>query len=83
MSESYEAEPLGASTHTNFRVLEVQRGGESSGVICCKLRVVFMEEPPPYTAVSYTWGDTTPCDTIKLDDRPFTVAETCGTFCTT
>lgn len=45
----------------------------SHGFISCTLLHVSLDDPPAYTALSYTWGDPTKTTTILLDGIPFTV----------
>jgi hypothetical protein len=41
--------------------------------ICCKLRVVSLENKPVFSALSYMWGDTTEQETVVVDGRPTSV----------
>ena len=43
-------------TETSFRVLELLPG-KGDAPISCLLRVTDWNDPPPYEAVSYAWGD--------------------------
>ena len=41
--------------------------------VSCTLKTVSLHECPSYTALSYTWGETTPCKTIRVDGKAVTV----------
>lgn len=41
----------------------------------CELRTVTFLEKPKYEALSYTWGDSNPTETIRLDGRLFAIQE--------
>jgi hypothetical protein len=71
MSAIYESVPLSFGTSTNTRVIEIHRW--RSKKISCKFRVISLDNPPPYVALSYTWGSLPANETIILDGVPVAV----------
>ncbi|RYP53629.1 hypothetical protein DL768_001409 [Monosporascus sp. mg162] len=37
-----------------------------------------VEDPPPYFALSYTWGDPAPCEAVELDGRRLGITANCA-----
>ncbi|RYP83971.1 hypothetical protein DL770_005273 [Monosporascus sp. CRB-9-2] len=37
-----------------------------------------VEDPPPYFALTYTWGDPAPCETVELDGRRLGITANCA-----
>ncbi|KAF2677572.1 HET-domain-containing protein, partial [Lentithecium fluviatile CBS 122367] len=75
MAAIYEAHPLHFGASTKIRVVELLPNDSSdlSAPISCKFHVLSLDEAPPYTALSYVWGDATVTKTILLDGEPFSV----------
>jgi hypothetical protein len=65
-------EPLAVET-PNVRLLHLLKGSKSEPIIC-RLTHVNLDEDPEYEALSYTWGDPTVTQPIRVNDslRQFT-----------
>jgi hypothetical protein len=55
-----------------IRILKVLPGKENDA-IKCELRTVSLRNDPAFEALSYTWGDPNPKDTISVNGHPFEV----------
>ncbi|KAK3708521.1 hypothetical protein LTR37_011416 [Vermiconidia calcicola] len=55
-----------------FRLLEPISGLHERD-LCFRIRTFRREHAPPYTAVSYTWGDASASQAITINDRDFRV----------
>ncbi|KAF8861709.1 HET-domain-containing protein [Acephala macrosclerotiorum] len=53
--ESYTYSPLSVATN-QIRLLSLQPAQERSATLVCNLSNAFLDNPPPYEALSYTWG---------------------------
>lgn len=52
--------------------------GEPDSPIECTLALVFLKpQPPPYVAISYTWGPPTPTVTISINGKAMPVRQSC------
>ncbi len=49
--------------------------GTGEGPICCIIETAGGDNPAGYSALSYTWGDTSATAAITLNGQPFTVTE--------
>ncbi|KAM5354050.1 hypothetical protein ACJ41O_000700 [Fusarium nematophilum] len=47
----------------------------TSAPVSCTISHVSLDQPPPYSALSYTWGDTSQKGSITVDEAPFTVTK--------
>lgn len=54
------------------RLLEVKPGRQDEPIRCC-LREISIEQPPKYTALSYTWGTNVRKKTVEVDGADFLV----------
>jgi hypothetical protein len=76
MSSIYNSVPLNHDRScTNIRVIEILGRDENhpDGLISCKFQRISLENAPPYTALSYTWGPPDETKRILLNDEPFEV----------
>jgi hypothetical protein len=76
MSSIYSSVPLNHDRScTNIRVIEIlgRDKNDPDGLISCKFRRISLENAPPYTALSYTWGPPDEKKRILLNDEPFEV----------
>jgi hypothetical protein len=69
MATVYDTHPLVSNISMNIRLIEVLHGGDDDTVMSCKLQVVSLKDAPPYTALSYVWGDRPPQENILLMRR--------------
>ena len=67
----YDATPVERNTRT-IRLLRLARSAEPHE-ICCDLDCFSLETRPEYTALSYTWGSSTPSKIIHVNGIPFAV----------
>jgi hypothetical protein len=56
-----------------IRLLELQPSLSRSSDIHLTLRIASLDDPPPYFALSYTWGDPHPARTVLVSGCEFTV----------
>jgi len=59
---------------THIRLLEVQQGDSEQHVVCA-MSVWPLESAPPYSAISYTWGDPALTTSITIDGRTMVVRQ--------
>ncbi|KAK6435313.1 hypothetical protein LTR95_008495 [Oleoguttula sp. CCFEE 5521] len=64
-----------AATHIRF--LEILQAPQD-GLIQCKLTTWLFANAPPYTAISYTWGDPADTTVIIVNSTRMTVRENCA-----
>lgn len=69
---AYEYKPL---TDNEIRILEVQPSAYSNELIQATLIDTHLDALPPYTALSYTWGDPSKCENILLGRRVLSITE--------
>ncbi|KAK3313079.1 heterokaryon incompatibility protein-domain-containing protein [Apodospora peruviana] len=60
-----------------IRLLRIQAGSPDSSMQCSLTIVSLKPHPPPYVAISYTWGPPTPTTTISIDEQPMVVRQSC------
>ncbi|KAF2833801.1 hypothetical protein CC86DRAFT_365605 [Ophiobolus disseminans] len=79
---TYAAHPLNTSSSPNIRLLSVQHDTwqDPGALIFCTLCVVPLSTAPPYTALSYVWGEGVATRFIVLDGRPFWVRDSLWAF---
>ena len=80
VTDTYETVPLPLGSSTNFRVLYIEPCSKPESEIFCNLQVRIMKPPPPYIALSYTWGEPTPTRTIQLNRKPFQIRQNLWDF---
>jgi hypothetical protein len=51
----------------------VEETQHASPTICCSFSVVSVKDSPPYTALSYTWGDASQTKAIEVDEQQTTI----------
>jgi len=76
MSAIHQSAPLDLSPTINTRLLKLELDFSAvmhSSIISVRLRQTSLVDAPPYTAVSYVWGDPSPTKQILLNRQPFTV----------
>lgn len=61
---------------THIRLLEVQQGNFEQHVVCA-MSVWPLDSAPPYSAISYTWGDPALTANITIDGRHMVVRQNC------
>jgi hypothetical protein len=79
----HDAVPLEFGSSTNTRLLKIDLTSSPTTperLISVRLHVISLDDPPPYTALSYTWGEPWPTQTILLDGKPFTVRQNLWDF---
>ena len=81
ISFDYKREPLirpdrGKAYHT-FRLLKLLPGSELESVRC-EIHTYFVNNAPPYEALSYCWGN--PAQRFRIDCAQFTLAVTENAF---
>ncbi|KAH7085500.1 heterokaryon incompatibility protein-domain-containing protein [Paraphoma chrysanthemicola] len=74
-ADGFQHEPL-ADPKTHIRLLKITEGRLGQRVTCT-LTIWPLEEAPPYTAISYTWGDLKNLATIFIDGKPKVVRQNC------
>jgi hypothetical protein len=86
--------PLGDSIFVRVVTIRASTISRDSSRIACDFHLLDLEtkllrqssttsrtaKPVGYTALSYTWGDATPLQTINLDGKPFTVRKNLWDF---
>ncbi|KAH6847422.1 heterokaryon incompatibility protein-domain-containing protein [Chaetomium sp. MPI-CAGE-AT-0009] len=68
--------PLDRPTE-QIRLLTIHPGLPDSPLQCTLTVVSLKPNPPPYVAISYTWGPPTPTATITIDQTSMTVRQSC------
>lgn len=68
--------PLDQPTE-RIRLLTIHPGLPDLPIQCTLTVVSLTPHPPPYVAISYTWGPPTPSATITIDGKPMIVRERC------
>ncbi len=58
-----------------FRLLTLSSTEKDSEEVCCSLGYVSLDDPPPYTALSYRWGDEEITRPIKINGHKKQVTE--------
>lgn len=76
MELSFMYTPLDEPTE-QIRLLTVCPGPPDAPLQCTLAVVRLKPCPPPYVAISYTWGPPTPTATITIDGKPMTVRKRC------
>ncbi|KXX80637.1 Heterokaryon incompatibility protein 6, OR allele [Madurella mycetomatis] len=61
-----------------IRLLTVHAGLSDSPLQCTLAIVPLKPHPPPYVAISYTWGPPTPTTSITIDGQPMVVRQSCA-----
>ena len=56
ISGDFVHEPL-SNPQTEFRLAQVDLSGDDNSAIHCTISTYTLSNPPPYLAISYTWGD--------------------------
>ncbi len=79
MASVYKSSSLEYGASTNIRLVELLHNGPPN-FISCRLRVVALDYPIQYTALSYVWGDPNVVKEITLDGKPFYVRENLWEF---
>src|SRR5437667_12298494 len=74
--ESYVYEKL--PIERSIRLLRLHPGS-SVGRIRVSLRVVSLDEYPPYCAISYTWNGTTRTNVVECDEMEIKISS--GSYC--
>lgn len=73
----YDSVPLPCRADSDIRLIELFPGpvivGDKSYDFECKFHVESLSSPPPYTAVSYMWGESIETLAILLDGKPFDI----------
>ena len=77
-SEVFSKRPLDKNSK-QIRLIQILPG-RSSSVIACKFSVHTLEQSPPYTALSYAWGDSVADKMITISGAPFYVRENLWQF---
>jgi hypothetical protein len=72
---TFKHEPLHDSA-THFRLLHIIRGDFNQHVEC-ELSVWPIEDAPPYSTISYTWGDPTDMTEIIVNGKLLVVGQNC------
>jgi len=78
MSTIHQSAPLDLSPTINTRLLELELDSSTatpSLPISVRLHVTSLVDAPPYTAVSYVWGEPAPTKQILLNGQSFTVRQ--------
>jgi len=78
MSAIHQSAPLDLSPTINTRLLKLELDSSEvtpSSAISVRLHVTSLVDAPPYTAVSYVWGEPSPTKQILLDGEAFTIRE--------
>jgi hypothetical protein len=78
MNDIYDAVPLAHGTSTNIRVIEILDSPAGNtpwadSLIFCQFHTISLDDPPPYTALSYTWGSPDDTRMIELDGQSFEI----------
>ncbi|EAT82442.2 hypothetical protein SNOG_10107 [Parastagonospora nodorum SN15] len=63
-------------SETHIRLLEVLQGNFEHHVVCV-MSAWPLDSAPPYSAISYTWGDPALTATITIDGRNMVVGQNC------
>jgi len=64
---------------SSVRLLEIREGSTPES-IACRLHVHQLDQCPPYTALSYTWGAEHPQKNILVDGKTFSIRENLHDF---
>jgi len=78
MSAIHQSAPLDLSPTINTRLLKLELGSSAitpSFIISVRLHVTSLVDAPPYTAISYVWGEPSPTKQILLNGEAFTIRE--------
>jgi hypothetical protein len=51
-----------------IRVLHIAPSDDPSSIVCCYLEHISLNNPPPYAALSYCWGDANVTEQIRLNN---------------
>ena len=76
MEPHFEYSPFDQPTE-QIRLLAIRPGLPDSPLQCTLSVVPLKPIPPPYVAISYTWGPPTPTATITINGQPMVVREGC------
>lgn len=49
--------------------------GQFADPICCTIEALSLDSSPPFEALSYFWGDPTPCESITINGGGFNIAK--------
>jgi hypothetical protein len=83
MSEFFTHAPLDL-TKAEIRLLELaapqSRLSQPSQLLQCKIQHFSFDDCPPYQAVSYTWGDSQPSETVEINGFPFLIRDNLASF---
>src|SRR2546421_3961507 len=69
----YSSLPVDKEADT-IRVIEIQPGYDQQPITCL-VKHVRLTEPPPYEALSYSWGDPTPSFRVYCDGKHLTISK--------
>lgn len=61
--------------HREIRVLEIEPGTFASGMIKANMKHTSIDNPPPYEALSYRWGDPTFSEEMLIDGKRFAITK--------
>ncbi|KFA67954.1 hypothetical protein S40285_03557 [Stachybotrys chlorohalonatus IBT 40285] len=81
-STAFEYSPL--RSPSSFRILKLRRPMSEGDVSYTGLSLqgslveASLNSPPKYFALSYTWGDPDPCDSITIDGKILRITTNCG-----
>jgi hypothetical protein len=51
-----------------IRVLRIAPNDDPSSIVCCYIEHISLNNPPPYGALSYCWGDANVTEQIRLNN---------------
>ncbi|RSM03000.1 hypothetical protein CEP52_007655 [Fusarium oligoseptatum] len=67
--------PLGDPS-SNIRLLEIHvRDSKRRPAVTCHMRTVFLDNAPPFAALSYVWGDADDCGNIVVNSQLVSVTK--------
>lgn len=55
-------------TKAEARILDIQPGAWNEEIVC-NMRVVSLDNPPPYNALSYVWGEYIPRFVVRIQGQ--------------
>ncbi|RYP15119.1 hypothetical protein DL767_010355 [Monosporascus sp. MG133] len=76
-SVPFQYTPL--TSPSNFRILHLkQRPGSTAASLYGSLIQASIDAPPEYYALSYTWGDSTLCESLEVDGKQLGITANCA-----